>query len=288
MAAENVLAIGASRNIGYHAAIRLLGKLSTELSESGSTVTFLLRSPSVFDKDEVIQGYVKSGKVRLLKGDGLVKEDVQRAWDDAGKEKPVDTVLFTVGRKPLFFHLFKGFLIDPPNLVAQCLLNVLITMPKPSEPRMIVVTSAGLTPTAHRSLPFLLRLMYTYILCQPHKDKVAVERLVWHCAGKEWPTDIPDPGEELLGSDWAKLEGLPEYGTFTNTLTVRPYLLTDGDCVADKSKAKAQSEEKKPYRVGGDELSGYTISRKDVAHFIVEDGLKNWDQYRNRAVTLVY
>ena len=60
-------------------------------------MTFLLRSPSAFDNDEAIQGYVKSGKARLVKGDGLVEEDVKRAWGESGKDKPVDTVLFTVG-----------------------------------------------------------------------------------------------------------------------------------------------------------------------------------------------
>ena len=60
-------------------------------------MTFLLRSPGVFDSDTVIQKYVESGHARLLKGDALVAEDVQRAWDEAAKDRPVDVLLFTVG-----------------------------------------------------------------------------------------------------------------------------------------------------------------------------------------------
>jgi hypothetical protein len=65
--------------------------------DAGARVTFLLRSPAIFDGDENIQKHIKDDKVCLLKGDGLVKEDVQRAWDEAGKAGPVDVLLFSVG-----------------------------------------------------------------------------------------------------------------------------------------------------------------------------------------------
>lgn len=58
-------------------------------------MTFLLRSPSVFDGDATIQRYVKSGHARLLKGDATFEADVQRAWDKAGV---VDAVIFSVGK----------------------------------------------------------------------------------------------------------------------------------------------------------------------------------------------
>jgi hypothetical protein len=55
----------------------------------------------VFDKDEVIQEYVKSGKARLVKGDALVRDDCKKAWEEAAKGEPtgegVDLLLFTVG-----------------------------------------------------------------------------------------------------------------------------------------------------------------------------------------------
>lgn len=45
----------------------------------------------------MIQGYVKSGTVRLIKGDALVQDDVQHAWDEAARGGDVDLLLFTVG-----------------------------------------------------------------------------------------------------------------------------------------------------------------------------------------------
>lgn len=104
----NVYAIGASRNIGYHSAVRLLSTLSlyprktvtdSRAIEKGATITFLLRSLDVFETDELIQGYVKSGHVRLVQGDALKAEDVVKGWEAAqeGPQSHVDLVLFTLG-----------------------------------------------------------------------------------------------------------------------------------------------------------------------------------------------
>jgi hypothetical protein len=60
-------------------------------------VTFLVRSPAVFDNDEVVQRYIKTDKAVLVRGDGLSQADVQRAWDEAGKIGTVDVVVFSVG-----------------------------------------------------------------------------------------------------------------------------------------------------------------------------------------------
>ena len=108
----NVYAIGASRNIGYHAARRLLGLFAlfvtpihgililASIPAKGATVTFLLRSPSIFDKDEQIQPYIRSGHARIIKGDALKVEDVKRGWESALEFKggAIDLVLFTLGR----------------------------------------------------------------------------------------------------------------------------------------------------------------------------------------------
>ena len=65
--------------------------------DSGSTVTFLLRSPATFDDDQSIQKHVKSGKARLIKDDGLVLADVMNVWAAASLDRSVDVVIFTVG-----------------------------------------------------------------------------------------------------------------------------------------------------------------------------------------------
>ena len=68
--------------------------------DRGATVTFLLRSPSAFDNDEVIQKYIKSGKARLFKGDAMKADDISRGWEMAlaAGEGRIDVVLFTVGK----------------------------------------------------------------------------------------------------------------------------------------------------------------------------------------------
>ncbi|KAF8630440.1 hypothetical protein AX17_005417 [Amanita inopinata Kibby_2008] len=264
--------------------------------DSGATVTFLLRATSVFDNDEGMQKHIKAGNARLVQGDALVQADVKRAWEEASKDKPVSTMLFTIGfHGTLGFHPIKGLIIDPPNLVTQCLLNILTTMPRPGEtsassqhqqPRIVVITSMGLTHEARRWLPLPLRLLYGYSIPQPHRDKVGAERVIWHCSGRNWV--LPEPSEEIMGPDWMNCEGLPAFGSLTQTLIVRPAMLTNGRCTADKLKESGEGAGKAPYRVGDETLSGWTISRRDVAHFIVEDALKHWDQYQTKTVSIAY
>ncbi|KAG9031166.1 hypothetical protein FS837_003090, partial [Tulasnella sp. UAMH 9824] len=62
-----VLAIGASRNIGYFAALNLL--------RAGNTIIFQLRNISAFDEDAEMRPFVKSGQAKLVKGDALVEDD---------------------------------------------------------------------------------------------------------------------------------------------------------------------------------------------------------------------
>ncbi|RDB18811.1 hypothetical protein Hypma_014521 [Hypsizygus marmoreus] len=284
---QNILAIGGSRNIGYLSSVRFL--------DAGHTVTFLLRFPSVFDNDEKIQSYVKSGKAFLIKGDALVKDDVQRAWTEAATHSTsgiVDLLLFTVGGTPKF-RLTKGFVITPFNLVTQSLLNVLITMPhqKPA-PKLITISSTGLTRTSQASLPLPLKPIYGYFLAVPHKDKVGAERVVAHCAGWDWNSkDDGEPGDDIMGgSEWKKREGLPAPGTLKRILVIRPALLTDGECVAEKEVGgkNGKAKGKAAYRVSEEELGGWTISRKDVAHFVVDAALNRWDDYEGKRVSIAY
>ncbi|KAF7361612.1 NAD(P)-bd-dom domain-containing protein [Mycena venus] len=277
MASTNVLAFGASRNIGYFSAVRLL--------EKGATVTFLLRSPSAFDSDVTIQKYIKSGHARLVKGDASIEADTQRAWNEAGV---VDAVIFSVGTYPTF-HLTKGFVQTPANLVCQCLLNVLCTMqtyPDAPQPKMIIISSTGLTPSAHKELPVLLKPLYGVVLAAPHKDKIGMERAIAHCAGWTWDQKTDGPvEEEILGEGWMQRKGLPPPGSLKRMLVIRPALLTDGKCEADEAAAKGKG--KVAYRVSEKELGGYMISRKDTAHFVV-DALTRWDEFGNKRVNISY
>ena len=63
-------------------------------------MTFLLRNTSVFEKDEQMQSFIKSGKAQLVQGDALNIDDVQQAWQKASlnsEDNSLDLVLFTVG-----------------------------------------------------------------------------------------------------------------------------------------------------------------------------------------------
>ena len=72
----------------------------TSSSAKGATVTYLLRSPDAFKNDEVMQDYIKSGRVRIVQGDALQAEDVAKGWEAAQGpvgDSHVDLVLFTIG-----------------------------------------------------------------------------------------------------------------------------------------------------------------------------------------------
>ncbi|KAJ8457493.1 hypothetical protein ONZ45_g18290 [Pleurotus djamor] len=272
----NILAIGASKNIGYHAASKFLAL--------GHTVTFLLRSVSVFDADTSVQAYIKSGHAQLVKGDALVLADVRHAWEEAGRKGLVDVLLFTVGGAPSF-HILKGAIITPPNLVTQCFANVLCTLPRTSPlPKIVAISSSGLTKQGHDALPLALKPVYGYLLRLPHKDKLGLEVLAHHAAGMPWNgREDGEPSEEILEKHWKERPGMPKEGEVPRILVVRPAWLTDGESEAEKG------DRNPPYRVSeGKELSGYTVSRKDVAHFIVEAVIDRWSEFENKSVHIVY
>ncbi|OBZ69646.1 hypothetical protein A0H81_10196 [Grifola frondosa] len=177
--------------------------------------------------------------VRLL-NQGATVTFLLRYPDD----NSVDLVLFTVGAREGKVHLTRGFIIDIPDLCTKSLVNVLSTTPPTSassSPRFITISSIGVTRAAHAKLPFLLRLLYAFLLREPHADKLGAERVAAHVAGWEWRDE--EPIAEVLGANWQNQAGLPEQGQLKHFLVVRPALLTNGECQADKAGDKT------PYRV---------------------------------------
>ncbi|OSD08242.1 hypothetical protein PYCCODRAFT_1441226 [Trametes coccinea BRFM310] len=277
--------LGGSKNIGYYAALRLL--------EQGATVTFLLRRTNVFENDEQMQRYVKSGQATLVCGDGLKLEDVQKGWEaalEAGNGS-IDVVLFTIGGVPTF-QLTKGFVLNPPDLCTRSLLNLFRTIPSllrdpASQPRFIIVTSRGITPSSHKTLPFALKGFYGTFLAGPHADKLGAERVLAHVMGRPWDAKTADGKvrETVLPTDWHALPGLPARGELKRVVIVRPALLTDGECHGDE----AEKTGKAPYKaIAGEIDGGYTVSRRDTAHFIVNGALKDWEKWQGKGVVLVY
>nr|GAT60608.1 predicted protein [Mycena chlorophos] len=276
MSDMNILAIGASRNIGYQSAVRLL--------EKGATVTFLLRSPAVFDNDAVIQRFVATDKARLVKGDATSEEDLRLVWNAAGV---VDAVVFSVGGTPSF-SLTKGIVIEPHNLVTQCMLNLLCTLPTyedAPQPKIVAISSIGLTPAAHKALPLLMKPLYS-MLDTPHKDKVGLERVLFHCAGWEWNPTSGEPEVDITGEGWQQRPGLPAPGTLKHLLIVRPAWLTDGKSKADQCEREGKKD-KLGYRYSEHEISTYGISRADIAHFVA-NSFSHWEELENKAINVGY
>lgn len=169
------------------------------------------------------------------------------------------------------------------------MLNVLSTMPTSStgadtsapQTKVILLSSMGLTKAAHAKLPLLLKPLYGLLLKTAHADKLGLERVIYHAAGWTWPAGEAEPTADILPPGWEKrLPGASGY--LKSVLIVQPALYTDGVCKADTADGK------KVYRAEDMDFSAYTISRRDVAYFIVEDALANWSKWEGKCVRLAY
>lgn len=152
------------------------------------------------------------------------------------------------------------------------MLNVLRTFPSTPQTKLVLISSTGLSESSHAALPLLMKPMYGYLLRGPHADKLGMERVVSHAAGWNWTDE--EVSSEILPAQWGA--GGPAAGSLKEVLVVRPAFLTDGEATE-----KYRAEDK-------DMPGAYTIRRRDVAHFIVEDGLKNWEKWGGKCVRIAY
>lgn len=250
-----VLLLGASRNIGYYVAQRLLAH--------GHDCTLLLRRPDAMESDPAMSGYIRDGKAKLVRGDGLVKDDVQRAWDTAKGDSKVDLVFFGIGGDPKF-SLTQGFIITPPDLTTRSmsvLLSVIQSSTTPTtRPKLVTIGSNGLDDRSHSLLPLPLKVFYGWFLRLPHEDKIGLENNVQTAAG------------------WS--EGSEGWLDPRDAVIVRPSLLTSGECLAD-TKEDA-------YRTGEELTGAWTVSRADVGHFVVEKVIADWEKWAGKAWVISY
>ncbi|KAG9034150.1 hypothetical protein FRB95_013795 [Tulasnella sp. JGI-2019a] len=259
-----VFAIGASRNIGYYSALRLL--------QEGHHVVYLLRKTSVFDSNEEMKPFIESGLAELVQGDALSWDDGTRAWAQATLDGPVDVVLFSLGLMASISIFPLGFVLDPPNACTNALLNIFATFPNTTsttQPRFVIISAFGSTKASKASVPFLMKPLY-YMLKGPHADKTGMEEVCAYSAG--WP-DEHKATKEILPAGW---EGRLKHGRgwLKHAVVIRPGIFTDGEVTGK-------------YRVGDDQMHGvYMISRKDIAHFIVTDLLPNWEKYGGRGISI--
>jgi hypothetical protein len=173
----------------------------------------------------------------------------------------------------------KGLEIDPPNICAASVLNVLSTMPaslrEPDrQPKLVVVSSSGIGKRGVAALPMPHRILYPIGLWSPHRDKLALERVVAHASGATWFDTVDKPNTDATLPDrWSARAGAA--GELPNIVVIRPAWLTDGAATGI-------------YRTDPLATGFKTISRKDVAHFIVEDVFQNWDKWKGQATGIGY
>lgn len=179
-------------------------------------------------------------------------------------------------------------IISPPDLVTHATLNVLTPLPTPY-PRIVSVTSTGLTKQSHNELPMAMRAAYGYLPRSPLADKRGVETVLAR-ASRTTVDKTMAPPEGILPADWVSDPAFPSPGAVhDNLVIVRPAWLTDGPCLSEKKGPSVIRT-----RVEADLLvkglpveGGYTISRKYVAYFIAERVLgKEWDEWKGKGVSL--
>ena len=258
----------------------------------GDTVTYLLRNTKTLEEDEAVRPYIQSGHAVLVKGDATWQADVQNAWIVASRNGPVDFIMFTIGEciAPWLstsshpecsipgqpnpkFHPLKGFIIDPPNLCTISLLNILrVVAATDVRPKLVILTSTGVTPHSHSVLPLPMKLLYWYLLRGTLQDKRGIESLLYHGLGKEYEAG-QTPGPHILPAGWEK--DLPSPGWLKSGLVIRAALLTDGPMT-------------KTYRAAVGDFPCYRVSRADVGHFIAEGLLNEWSKWEGNVVCIGY
>jgi hypothetical protein len=190
-------------------------------------------------------------------------------------------------------------------------------------PRVITVTSNGITKKSHRALPGMMKFLSNILLKDALRDKRAAEHLL----------AVSSSGAEFacLEEEVKELEkgGLLEVGwkeevkpIGVEAVVVRPSMLVDGECLAEaaatspspspagtsttdakpKKDGKKGKKEGPPFRTGPEDLPGaWKVSRKDVAWFIAKmvmtdstdasgtnSGGSGWEEWKGKAVTISY
>ncbi|KAF8753961.1 hypothetical protein RHS01_06763 [Rhizoctonia solani] len=133
------------------------------------------------ESDSAMASYVRDGKVKLIGGDGLVREDVQQAWDATKSNGEVDVVYFGI----VLYHT--RFCSDTGRSHNSVLGNNTIYRPildySATRPKLIAITSNGLDKRTHALLPLPLKPVYKYALRTAHEDKIGLEKNVRNAAG---------------------------------------------------------------------------------------------------------
>lgn len=134
-------------------------------------------------------------------------------------------------------------------------------------PRLVVVSTTGISTSGVRDVPLLMMPLYKVLLHAPHEDKRIMERLVIEAGAA---------GAGGKGED----EGLVDW------TIVRGSLYTGGPETEEKVRVGVED----PVRgVVESKAVGYTISREDVGKWVWENCIRDDDpRWVARAVTVSY
>jgi len=174
------------------------------------------------------------------------------------------TVLFGVGGTPAFSPnpLTCFVTLNDPTICERGITQVLAALRASGQrPLLCVISTTGLDD--NRDLPLAMRPLYK-ALKVPHRDKKKMEELVVRAANE---------------------------GVLAAHVVVRPALLTDGE-QTDKLRAGYRGRAKTGGNAWGDvegEAVGYTVSRKDVGHWIFQEVVQGrGGEWKGHTVSLAY
>jgi hypothetical protein len=182
------------------------------------------------------------------------------------------------------FSLTRGLYVDPPDLCTRTMRTLLSSLPASlrvpgAQPRIIAVSTTGIGSAGVAALPRLHRVFYPTLLAAPHEDKLGLELVLAHVSGREgvWVDASEHAEAVILPADWQYATGLPQAGTLPDVVVIRPAWLTNSPVTEQ-------------YRVleGQGDSNCKTIARADVAHFVAERVMPQWDAWKGRAVSIGY
>lgn len=180
------------------------------------------------------------------------------------------------------FNNIQGLTTNPPNLLTKAILNVLCAIPDSvPRPKLIATTSVRVTKGSSFPDMFASRPMDTFHLRKLRLDELGLERVLAHGSGRQW--DDTEPRDKITtvdGIKWQDRKGLPLFASL-EVLVIRPEpSVALWDEIMENSGGNSND-------VGGSQLSEpYTVSKEEVAHFIAETVVKNWNQYKGKVVTV--
>jgi len=109
--------LGASQGCGFHTVLNLLK------SDQQSQLTLLLRTPERFNESPEIVSLFKSkpeirNQVQIVKGDALIKEDLEKLFEEAGGEK-VEFVMSSLGQSSPFSQVLAEVMLSTNDILTE-------------------------------------------------------------------------------------------------------------------------------------------------------------------------